>query len=128
MPCHVPSATVPRGRLSPSRLKPPTVVAVLDLANPQERAAHDLLRRFCTGRWPMWRLLEMRREEHTLYAAVEWLRCKLPLRFSLAHLSLEKTAVHWRCYPSALEAHRALASRKVKAGAAAPAAASPAAF
>ena len=35
----------------------PTVAAVLNLAVPQEQAAHDLLRRFCTGRWPIWRLL-----------------------------------------------------------------------
>ena len=60
MACHVPSATVPRGRLSQPHRKVPTLVAVLNLADAQERAAHDLLRRFCTGRWPIWRLLALR--------------------------------------------------------------------
>lgn len=124
MPCHVPSATVHRGRHpTSSRQKVPTVVATLDLATPQERATHDLLRRFCSGRWPLWRLLGLRRDERTLYAAVEWVRSKRSPRFSVAELSLERTAVCWRCFPSALAARRALAALNMEATPLDPAAA-----
>ena len=108
MPCHIPSATVPRGRLSPPRRKAQTVVAVLALADPQERAAHDLLRRFCTGRWPIWRLLALRRGDGVLYAAVEWVRSKARARFAVAELSLREEAVCWRYFPSAAVARTSL--------------------
>ena len=108
MPCHVPSATVPRGRLSPPRRKAPTVVAVLNLAEPAERAAHDLLRRFCSGRWPRWRLLALRRGDGVLYAAVEWVRGKARERFAVAELSLRHEAVCWRYFPTAAAARKSL--------------------
>lgn len=108
MPCHVPSATVPRGRLSLSRRKAPTVVAVLDLTDPPERAAHDLLRRFCTGRWPIWRLLALRRGDGVLYAAVEWVCCKARSRFAVAEVSLREQAVCWRYFPTAAAARKSL--------------------
>lgn len=108
MPCHVPSSTVPRGRLSPPRRKAPTVVAVLNLADPQERAAHDLLRRFCTGRWPIWRLLALRLGDGVLYAAVEWVRGKARERFAVAELSLHKEAVCWRYFQTSAAARQSL--------------------
>ena len=108
MPCHVPSATVPRGRLSPPRRKAPTVVAVLNLADSQERAAHDLLRRFCTGRWPIWRLLALRRGDGVLYAAVEWMCCKARSRFAVAEVSLREQAVCWRYFPTSAAARKSL--------------------
>ena len=90
------------------KLSPPPIAAVLDLAAPHERATFELLLRFCTGRWPLWRLLGLRREEHTLYAAVEWRRSTRPDRYSLAELSLESCAVCWRYMPSAQAARQAL--------------------
>lgn len=108
MPCHVPSATVPRGCLSPPRRKPPTVVAVLNLADAQERAAHDLLRRFCTGRWPIWRLLALRRADGVLCAAVEWVSGKARRRFAVAELSLREEAVCWRYFPTSAAARKSL--------------------
>ena len=108
MACHVPSATVPRGRLSQPHRKVPTLVAVLNLADPQERAAHDLLRRFCTGRWPIWRLLALRRGDGVLYAAVEWVRGLARSRFAMAELSLREEAVCWRYFPSAAAARQSL--------------------
>ena len=95
-----------RARSSP-KLSLPSV-AKLDLAVPEERAAFDLLRRFCTGRWPLWRLLGVRREERTLCAAVEWRRASRSDRYSVAELSLEACAVCWRYFPSASAARRAL--------------------
>lgn len=93
---------------SSSKLSPPPIAAVLDLAVPQERAAFDLLRRFCTGRWPLWRLLGLRRQGRALCAAVEWRRAARSDRYSVAELSLEACSVCWRYFPSATEARRAL--------------------
>jgi hypothetical protein len=81
---------------------------VLDLAVPQELAAHDLLQRFCTGRWPIWRLLALRRGDGVLYAAVEWVRGKARSRFAVAELSLREEAVCWRYFPSAAAARKSL--------------------
>lgn len=108
-PEGVPMSTSKSPTRSSPLLSPPPIAAVLDLAAPQERATFELLLRFCTGRWPLWRLLGLRRRGHTLYAAVEWQRSKDPLRFSLAEVSLLETAVRWRCLPSALAARKALA-------------------
>ncbi|MFO0576151.1 MAG: hypothetical protein U1A78_19280 [Polyangia bacterium] len=91
-----------------SKLSPPPIAAVLDLAAPQERAAFELLRRFCTGRWPLWRLLGLRRQGRTLCAAVEWRRAARADRYSVAELSLEACSVCWRYFPSASAARRAL--------------------
>lgn len=111
MPCHVPSASVPRVRLAPSlSVFPVAVIATLDLANPHERAAHDLLRRFCSGRWPLWRLLGMRRSGRTLHVAVEWLRCRRPDRFSMVQVTLDQQALSWTYFPSAAATQRALAT------------------
>jgi hypothetical protein len=68
--CPMPSLSACRSSLLP--LRSATIVASLDLSKPAERAAHDLVRRFSSGRWPLWRLLGMRREGKTLYVAVEW--------------------------------------------------------
>lgn len=93
-------------RSSP-KLSPP-VTAVLDLVAPEERATFDLLRRFCTGRWPLWRLLDVRREGNTLCAAVEWRRSRGHERYSVARLSLKMIAIRWRYVPSAAAAREAL--------------------
>ena len=87
----------------------PSIAATLDMAQPGERAAHDLLRRFCTGRWPLWRLLGLRRGDGLLLAAVEWVRSHAPARFAVAELSLREETVRWHDYSSAPAARQALA-------------------
>lgn len=88
----------------------PPVAAVLDLAEPPERAAFDLIQRFCTGRWPLWRLLDLHREGNMLCAAVEWCRSRGPERYAVATLSLQQIAICWRYFPSATAARQALAA------------------
>jgi len=90
-------------------LRPPPIVAQLDLAKPGERKAHDLVRRFSTGRWPLWRLLGMRRNGQTLFIAVEWRRCVEPNPYSLVRVSLGESAMCWRCFPTAAAVRSALA-------------------
>ena len=59
-------------RFSSLYTSPPPVAAVLDMAKPGERAAHALLRRFSSGRWPTWRPLAVCRSADALMLAVEW--------------------------------------------------------
>ena len=108
MPCHVPATSVSRRRPPSLRLSPPKAVAVLDLAQPGERDAHDFLRRFTTGRWPLWRVLGLRRRGSQLRAAVCWLRGGQINGYSLAELSLVEQAVCWRDMASAVAARQAL--------------------
>jgi hypothetical protein len=82
---------------------------VLDLEKPDERAAHDFIRRVCSGRWPMWRLLGMRRHGRMLLLAVEWLRSGRDERFALVRLSLTELAARWHYFPSAAAARATLA-------------------
>jgi hypothetical protein len=109
MPCHVPATSVLSRRQRPSLLQGmPVIAARLDLSKPAERAAHDLVLRFSTGRWPLWRLLAMHRRGRHLYVAVEWRRCRKPDPYSVVEVSLEETAIRWWYAPSATAARQAL--------------------
>lgn len=101
---------MPTPKIRPRPSSPPApIAAAMDLSLPAERAAHDLLRRFTTGRWPQWRLLGLRRDDGLLLAAVEWVRSHAPARFAVAELSLREETVRWRDYFSATAARQALA-------------------
>lgn len=109
MPCHVPATSVSSVHRSPSLFKSaPSIVARLDLAKPAERRAHDLVLRFSTGRWPLWRLLDMRREGLILYVAVEWRRSRASDPYSVVQVSLSRTTLRWRDFQTAVAARRAL--------------------
>lgn len=115
MPCHVPATSVPSKRLRSSPIRSPaTVLAKLNLSKLGERDAHDLLLRFSSGRWPLWRLLGLRRQGQTLFAAVVWLRSGRMDRYAVAELSLDRIAVCWRYAPSATAARAALEQVSVK--------------
>lgn len=95
----------------------PKIVASLCLADPNERATHDLLRRFCTGRWPLWRLLGLRREGLTLHAAVEWLRCRSASPYSVVQLALDGASLRWEDAPDEAAVRRAIDSVGTQSGA-----------
>jgi len=110
MPCHIPATSASSRRKPPSlSRKPPVIAAKLDLSKPGERAAHDLLRRYSTGRWPLWRVLGVKRAGKTLYVAIEWRRSIESDRYALAELSLTQEAVHFPPMPDAAAALAALA-------------------
>lgn len=112
MPCSPLATSVSAHRRSPSLLtSPPPVAAVLDLSQPGERQAHDLVRRFASGRWPLWRLLSMRRVGHSLLAAVQWSpgSRRIPGCFAVVAVSLTEVALSWLDFPGAGDARRALA-------------------
>lgn len=109
MPCHVPATSASSRRRRPSKSsRPPSIVATLDLTKPGERAAHELLLGFCTGRWPLWRVLGLRRSGSTLFIAVMWIRGVPKDRYAVAELSLDKRAVCWSYFPSAASARAEL--------------------
>jgi len=109
MPCHIPATSVSsRRRSALSLLSPPVIAARLDFDKPGERAAHDLVRRFGSGRWPLWRILGIRRHGNALLLAVQWTRGSGHREFSVASVSLVEAAVLWSSVPSALMARRAL--------------------
>ena len=102
--CFLPKATsVSRRRRRLFQLRPPPApLAVLDLSQPGERQAHDLVRRLSSGRAASWRLLGMARQGSALLCAVRWLYpSDAAAPYSLAEVSLTEPALCWRSYPSA---------------------------
>lgn len=109
MPCHVPATSASSRRSRPSlSFRSPVPLATLDLRNPAEREAQALMRRFCGGRWPLWRILGMRREGARLLLAVEWRRCRGQDPYSLVELSLAQPAIQWWPAPGPTEARKRL--------------------
>lgn len=88
----------------------PQIVATLDLSKPNELAAEKMIRSATTGRWPLWRLLGMRRHGERLILAVEWKprQLRAPRAFSLVSIDLNDRAIRWRDFPDATAAAAAL--------------------
>jgi hypothetical protein len=74
-----------------------------------ERKAQSFLTRACSGRWPIWRLLGMRRHGDTLLLCVKWLR-GADAPYSVVEMALDKLALSWRYHPTAAAACAALAA------------------
>jgi hypothetical protein len=111
MPCHVPATSASSRRRSfLPRSNAPRVVAQLDLQRPGERAAHDLVRRFASGRHPLWRILGIRRGDKCLYIGVEWRRGHDESRFSVVELSMTEIGLRWSSYATEQHTRQALNS------------------
>lgn len=100
------STTKPVSR-SAQRLRPIHDVRLASASLPQ-CAASDLLRRFCSGRWPLWRLLAVRVGSGALLAAVEWCRTGQRKHFAVAELTFDGLEVRWRSFTSARATRAAL--------------------
>lgn len=110
MPCHARCASPSRKRrISSLPMRSPRIVAMLDMSHEVERDTQAFLTRACSGRWPMWRLLGMKRHDDILFVSVQWLRCADD-RYSLVELSLDRVALCWRYFPTADAARLALAA------------------
>lgn len=115
MPCHVRSASPPKKRRRSSlKTSPPSILAKLDLSKKSERDTQAFLHRACSGRWPLWRLLGMRRQGLTLYVAVKWLRAGGDTPYSLVELALDRMAMWLRPFPTAAAARAELAAVEAK--------------
>ncbi len=92
----------------------PNIIAVLDLSKPNELEAHKTLHRATTGRWPLWRLLGIRRDRDTLILAVEWKprQPSAPRNWSLIFFDLCDRSIRWRDFPTATAARAALRAQQ----------------
>ena len=115
MPCHASSSSPSRRRRPPLPSSPPRQIAArLNLDEPGERNAFELIRRYTTGRWPLWRLLGMYREGPVLYCAVEWLRTgkgSHSEKYALAEVALDHIGVRWHYRASAAAARADLLAK-----------------
>lgn len=93
------STTKPVNRSS-QQLRP-IFDARLACASLPQCAASELLRRFSSGRWPLWRLLAVRVGSSALLTAVEWCRNSQRKRFAVAELTFDGLEVRWRSFTSA---------------------------
>lgn len=109
MSCHL-AATRGLSRRDRSSLagRSPPISPHLDLSRPNERAAHDLLWRLSTARWPRWRVLALRRRGPCLLVAVEWRRERESPRYSRIKLTLAPLGLHWRDFVTAEAARRSV--------------------
>ncbi|MBL9004708.1 MAG: hypothetical protein JNJ46_10695 [Myxococcales bacterium] len=99
------------------RSKTPRIVATLDLASEDQRRLHDLLHRFHSGRWPLFRCLGMRQINGVLCEAVEWLRVAKP-SFGVVTWRSDGLGLSWRDAGSAQEAKVNLMRSAAKAASA----------
>lgn len=103
-----------RARTALHAARPPVALARVDLSQPGELQAHQLISRFSTGRWPRWRLLGICREGQALYVAVEWLRSRASRPFSVVEVSLESVALSWKEFASARQVRLALSQVAIR--------------
>lgn len=108
MPCHVSATSVSCRRRAHYQKRPPTPLAQLDLSKPGEAWAEDYLRRACSGRAPMWRLIDLRRDESSLRVAVRWTKSDGQGPFSVVTLSLVEVELHWKYFDTETAARKAL--------------------
>lgn len=91
--------------VSRRRIAPKGPLAELDLSNPGHVWAVRFLRRSTTGRDPMWRLFDLRREGDVLRLGVRWVCTG---QYSVVSLSLVEEGMRWRDYPSEKEVRKEL--------------------
>ena len=70
------------------------LVAMLDEADEDQRRLRDLIHRFHSGRWPLFRCLGMRKVDGSLVEAVAWLRT-FPTRYSVIYWRADGLGLSW---------------------------------
>ena len=108
MPCHVPATSVSSRRRALYQMRPSAIAAKLDLSKPGEAWVEGYLRRACSGRSPMWRLLDLRRDKSALRVAVRWMKSDGQGSFSVVTLSLVEVELHWKYFDTETAARKAL--------------------
>lgn len=88
----------------------PTIAALLNLTDEKERFIQDRIRHMHTGRWPLWRMLAIRRVGRLLYELAEWCpnrRRQPTVRFSVLCWDLDACGLSWVDCPSLAAARTA---------------------
>ncbi len=112
MPCSVPATSVScRRRPNPFASNPPKFAAVLDLAKPGEKSAHDFLLRATAGRLPLFYVLSVNRRGSSLLVAIESAQGS-PFVLSLSLVTNTLSLRQW--YRSHDEAKQAIATDRTQ--------------
>jgi hypothetical protein len=80
----------------------PTIAATLDLTNENERFIYNRIHGMHTGRWPLWRMLAIRRLDERICELAEHVprRPRKRRRFAVVHWSINPPGLSWMDYPS----------------------------
>lgn len=89
------------------RRSAPTIAGSFNLADGAQQRIHELIQRFHTGRWPLFRCLRMRQIEGIVFEAVQWLRVEPP-QFAVVKYHQDGYGLSWQRYKSCKEALAAL--------------------
>ena len=76
-----------------------TIAVSLDLTDAKERFVQGWIHRAHTGRWPLWRMLDLRRVGRVLYELAEWRpnrRTAAARTFTVLRWDLDAVGVSWR--------------------------------
>jgi len=84
------------------------------LSKEAERDTQAFIKRACSGRWPMWRMLKMKRHGNTLAVVVRWVGCPGAGPYSLVEMAVNRRAMYWRDFPTVAAACAALAALDAK--------------
>lgn len=71
-----------------------SLVSALDEHDEDQQRLRDLILRFHTGRWPLFRCLGMRKVNGSIIEAVEWLR-SFPARYSVIYWQADGLGLSW---------------------------------
>lgn len=100
----------------PSLVTSYAIVSKLNLEDPEQRELYELIRRFHTGRWPLFRALGMRQIGDTIVEAVQWLRMATE-SYSVVWWRADGLGLSWKETASAKEALALLKSLEASSNA-----------
>lgn len=95
--------TAPQILKRPSLVTSHAIVAKLNLENQEQRELYELIRRFHTGRWPLFRALGMRQIDGTIVEVVQWIRMATE-SYSVVWWRADGLGLSWKETASAKEA------------------------
>lgn len=85
----------------------PTIAGSFNLADGAQQRIHELIQRFHTGRWPLFRCLRLRQIGGIVFEAVQWLRVKPP-QFAVVKYHQDGHGLSWQRHQSRKAALTAL--------------------
>jgi hypothetical protein len=88
-----------------------SIAVSLDLADDAQRRVHELIQRFHSGRWPLFRCLGMRQVDGVVFEAIQWLRIEPP-QFALVRYRPDGHGLSWQRHKSRKAALAALSDAK----------------
>ena len=76
-----------------------TIAGSFILADDAQRRVFELIQRFHTGRWPLFRCLRLRQIEGIVFEAAQWLRVEPP-QYAVVRYHQDGHGLSWQRYKS----------------------------